>query len=78
MILGGSARRRHPRVAHARLRALLLNFTRLGFRLHEVDRMTGGMLVLPPTAEVVEGVVAAAAATPEELLTMRAEFRSRR
>jgi FAD/FMN-containing dehydrogenase len=44
--------------------------TRLGFRLHEVDRVTGGMLVLPATAEVVEGVVAAAAAAPEELSTI--------
>jgi hypothetical protein len=77
MILGGSTRGGHPRFAHARLRALLLSFTRLGFRLHEVDRVTGGMLVLPPAAEVVEGV-AAAAATPGALVTTRAECRSRR
>jgi hypothetical protein len=77
MILGGSTRGGHPRFAHARLRALLLSFTRLGFRLHEVDRVTGGMLVLPPAAEGV-GAAAAPAPTPGELLTTRAECRSRR
>ena len=41
--------------------------TRLGFRLQEVDRVTGGMLILPATAEVVESVVAEAFAAPDEL-----------
>jgi hypothetical protein len=78
MILGGSTRGETSTFRTRPAACLLLSFTRLGFRLHEVDRVTGGMLVLPPTAEVVEGVVAAAAVTPEELLTMRAECRSRR
>jgi FAD/FMN-containing dehydrogenase len=41
--------------------------TRFRFRLHPVDQVVGGMLVLPAGAEVIEGFVAAAEAAPEEL-----------
>src|SRR3954464_3576181 len=41
--------------------------TRLRFRLHEIDEVVGGMLVLPASAVVVSGLVAAASAAPEEL-----------
>jgi FAD/FMN-containing dehydrogenase len=41
--------------------------TRLRFRLHEIDEVVGGMLVLPASAEVIVGLVAAAEAAPEEL-----------
>ena len=41
--------------------------TRLRLRLHEIDEVVGGMLVLPASAEVITGLVAAAEAAPEEL-----------
>ncbi len=41
--------------------------TRLRFRLHPVDRIVGGMLVLPATAQSVSGFMAEAEAAPEEL-----------
>jgi FAD/FMN-containing dehydrogenase len=41
--------------------------TRLRFRLHEIDEVVGGMLLLPASAEVITGLVAAAEAAPEEL-----------
>jgi FAD/FMN-containing dehydrogenase len=41
--------------------------TRFQFRLHELDSIVGGMLLLPATAEVIEAFVAAAEAAPEEL-----------
>ena len=41
--------------------------TRLRLRLHEVDQVVGGMLLLPASAEVIAGLVAAAQAAPEEL-----------
>jgi FAD/FMN-containing dehydrogenase len=41
--------------------------TRLRFRLHEVDEVLGGMLMLPASAEVITGLVAAAEAAPEDL-----------
>ncbi len=41
--------------------------TRLRFRLHEIDDFTGGMLILPASAEVLAGFVAAAQAAPEGL-----------
>jgi FAD/FMN-containing dehydrogenase len=41
--------------------------TRLRLRLHEIDEVVGGMLVLPATAGVIAGIVAAADAAPEEL-----------
>ncbi len=44
--------------------------TRFRFRLHEVDQVVGGLLVLPATAETVAGFVAAADAAPEELTTI--------
>ena len=44
--------------------------TRFLFRLHEVGTITGGMLVLPATAETIAGFVAAAEAAPDELSTI--------
>ena len=41
--------------------------TRLRFRLHPLDGIVGGMLLLPGSPEVIEGLVAAAEAAPEEL-----------
>jgi FAD/FMN-containing dehydrogenase len=41
--------------------------TRLRFRLHEIDRVVGGMLVLPASADVITGLVDAADAAPEGL-----------
>jgi FAD/FMN-containing dehydrogenase len=41
--------------------------TRLRFRLHGVDEVVGGMLLLPASAELITGLVAAAEAAPEEL-----------
>ncbi len=44
--------------------------TRFQFRLHPVDRVVGGMLVLPATPDVVRSFVAEAEAAPEELSTI--------
>jgi hypothetical protein len=44
--------------------------TRFQFRLHEVDTIVGGMLVLPATPEVIASFVAEAEAAPEELSTI--------
>jgi FAD/FMN-containing dehydrogenase len=41
--------------------------TRLQFRLHPLPSIVGGMLLLPGSAEAIEGLVAAARAAPEEL-----------
>jgi hypothetical protein len=41
--------------------------TQLRFRLHEVDNVVGGMLMLPATPEVVRTFVAQAEAAPDEL-----------
>jgi FAD/FMN-containing dehydrogenase len=41
--------------------------TRLRFRLHEIDEVVGGMLLLPASADVITRLVAAAEAAPEEL-----------
>jgi FAD/FMN-containing dehydrogenase len=41
--------------------------TRFQFRLHEVPTAYGGMLILPATAEVIEGYMAASEAAPVEL-----------
>jgi FAD/FMN-containing dehydrogenase len=41
--------------------------TRFRYRLHEVPSFVGGMLLLPATAEVVAGFMAAAEAAPDEL-----------
>ncbi|HSC92949.1 MAG TPA: FAD-binding oxidoreductase [Gaiellaceae bacterium] len=44
--------------------------TRFKFRLYEVGTVTGGMLVLPATPEVVRSFIAAAEAAPDELSTI--------
>jgi hypothetical protein len=44
--------------------------TRFAFRLHPVETVTGGMLVLPATPDVISQFVAAADAAPEELSTI--------
>jgi len=41
--------------------------TRLRLRLHEIDRVVGGLLVLPASAAVITGLIAAADAAPEDL-----------
>ena len=41
--------------------------TRFKYRLHELPQITGGMLVLPATAETVAAFMAAAEGAPEEL-----------
>ncbi|HEU6450966.1 MAG TPA: FAD-binding oxidoreductase [Gemmatimonadaceae bacterium] len=41
--------------------------TRLRFRLHELRRFTGGILILPATPDTIAGFTAAAMAAPEEL-----------
>jgi FAD/FMN-containing dehydrogenase len=41
--------------------------TRFRFRLHPLDRVVGGMLLLPATPELIAGFIAAAQAAPEEL-----------
>jgi hypothetical protein len=41
--------------------------TRFRYRLHPLDGVTGGMLLLPASAETVAGFMAAAAAAPDEL-----------
>ncbi len=41
--------------------------TRLQLRLHDVDEVVGGMLILPAGADVIAGLVSAAQAAPEEL-----------
>ncbi len=44
--------------------------TRFQFRLHEVDTIVGGMLILPATVEVIASFIAAATAAPDELSTI--------
>ena len=44
--------------------------TRFQFRLHELDGVVGGMLILPATVESVAGFIAAAEAAPDELSTI--------
>jgi FAD/FMN-containing dehydrogenase len=44
--------------------------TRFQFRLHEVDTITGGMLVLPATPDVIRAFIAEAETAPEELSTI--------
>jgi FAD/FMN-containing dehydrogenase len=41
--------------------------TRFHYRLHEVGTIVGGMLMLPATAEVIQGFIELAEAAPEEL-----------
>jgi FAD/FMN-containing dehydrogenase len=44
--------------------------TRFKFRLHKVDTIVGGMLVLPATAQVIAAFAALAEAAPDELSTI--------
>ncbi len=44
--------------------------TRLTLRLHEVDTIVGGMLMLPATAEIIHSFMAEAEAAPDELTTI--------
>ncbi|HEX2404220.1 MAG TPA: FAD-binding oxidoreductase, partial [Acidimicrobiia bacterium] len=44
--------------------------TRFQFRLHEVDQMFGGMLILPATPDTIAGFVELADSAPEELSTI--------
>jgi FAD/FMN-containing dehydrogenase len=44
--------------------------TRFQYRLHHVPAFSGGMLILPATADVVAGFIAAAEAAPEGLTTI--------
>jgi len=44
--------------------------TRFRFRLHPVDTVVGGMLILPATPQVVASFIAEAEAAPEELSTI--------
>jgi FAD/FMN-containing dehydrogenase len=44
--------------------------TRFQFRLHPVDQIVGGLLVLPATPEAIGGFIAVADAAPEELSTI--------
>ncbi len=44
--------------------------TRFQFRLHEVDKAVGGMLLLPATPDSIAAFIAAAEAAPEELSTI--------
>ncbi|MGH8828173.1 MAG: FAD-binding oxidoreductase [Jiangellaceae bacterium] len=44
--------------------------TRFCFRLHPLQRIVGGMLILPATAETIAGFIAAAEAAPDELSTI--------
>ncbi len=41
--------------------------TRLRFRLHEVDEVVGGMLMLPASTDVITGLIAVAETAPDEL-----------
>jgi len=44
--------------------------TRFAFRLHDVSTVTGGMLMLPATPEVLSSFLAAAEVAPDELSTI--------
>ena len=44
--------------------------TRFRFRLHEVDTIMGGMLILPATPDVIASFIAEAEAAPNELSTI--------
>ncbi len=44
--------------------------TRFRFRLHPVDRILGGLLILPATPEVISSFVAEAESAPDELSTI--------
>ena len=44
--------------------------TRFQFRMHELEQVVGGMLLLPATPEVITSFIAEAEAAPEELSTI--------
>jgi FAD/FMN-containing dehydrogenase len=44
--------------------------TRFQYRLHPVDKVTGGMLILPATPEAIASFIAAADAAPDEVSTI--------
>jgi FAD/FMN-containing dehydrogenase len=44
--------------------------TRFQFRLHELDRVVGGLLILPATPAVIASFIAEAEAAPDELSTI--------
>lgn len=44
--------------------------TRFCYRLHPIDQILGGVLVLPPTRDVLRSLVPIAAAAPDELTTI--------
>jgi FAD/FMN-containing dehydrogenase len=44
--------------------------TRFKYRLHPVESIVGGMLILPATADTIAGFIAAAEAAPDELSTI--------
>jgi len=44
--------------------------TRFQFRLHEVDTIVGGMLILPATPAIIHSFIAEAEAAPDELSTI--------
>ena len=44
--------------------------TRFQFRLHELDSVVGGMLILPAAPDVIAGFIAEAESAPEELSTI--------
>ena len=44
--------------------------TRFKFRLHEIDKIVGGMLILPATPDVIAEFIAQAEAAPDELSTI--------
>jgi len=44
--------------------------TRFKFRLHRLDSVVGGMLILPATPETIAGFIAEAEAAPDELSTI--------
>jgi FAD/FMN-containing dehydrogenase len=48
--------------------------TRFRFRMHELERVVGGILILPATADVVHSFVQAAEAAPDELSTIANVF----
>ena len=44
--------------------------TKFKYRLHDVSQFVGGMMVIPATAETVQGFIEAAGAAPDELSTI--------
>lgn len=50
--------------------------TRFRFRLHELDGIVGGMLMLPATAETIAAYIAASDAAPEELSSIAAVMKA--